>query len=502
MLPFYQNLPFFSIAACILVGIATSLCHNGKKAFRLQMILLTAVGLASLYTLVNVTLAGESFEYQLGIVGHPWGNELRCGPLEASLALVFTVVMALCVLGGLEDIFHDIHPSKQPLYFVMGDLLLASLLALTYTNDLFTAYVFIEINTISACALVMAKDNGATIAATMRYLMMSLLGSGLFLFGLSLLYWITGHLLIPSTHDAIQVLYQAGEYALPLTIILGMMIVGLSVKSALYPFHTWLPDAHGSATTASSAILSGLVLKGYIVLMIKLIYQVFTPELFRGLHLNNVLLVLGALAMVMGSVNALKESHIKRMIAYSSVAQIGYIYLGIGLGTSAAVVAAVYQILVHAFTKPLLFCCAGEMANASYHHKHMYYLRGAAHRSPLAGLGFTLGGLSMVGLPLLGGFAVKFYLADSALAGSWQMIVALGALAASSVLNALYYLPIIVNIWSAKLHGDPDPLPGLRKKPVKPSFAVSAVCLAIGAVVLGVFLQPVADFLAMGLSLM
>lgn len=502
MAPFYQNLPFFSIVACMLTGIFTSLIHDGRKAFAVHCTLLGVVAAAQAFVLSKVLPAGLAFDYQVGIVGHPWGNELRVGPLEAALSLAFTVVMLLCVLGGWEDLQHDIHPDKLHLYFVMCDLMLSSLMALVYTNDLFTAYVFIEINTIASCALVMAKDNGLTIAATMRYMVMSLLASGLFLFGLSLLYWITGQLLIPSVRDAIQVLYATGEYAVPLTIILGMMFIGLSVKSALYPFHTWLPDAHGSATTSSSAILSGLVLKGYIVLILKLICQVLTPEVFRGLHLNNVFLMLGVLAMIMGSLNAIMESHVKRMIAYSSVAQVGYIFLGIGLGTPAAFVAAVYQILVHAFTKPLLFCCAGELASANWHHKHLYYLRGAGHNAPLAGFGFTLGGLSMVGVPLLGGFAVKFFLADAALAGSWQLIVALGALAASSVLNALYYLPVIINIWSKDLHGDPDPLPGLRRKPVQPAFVLSTAGLGTMAVALGVWVGPVANALALGVSLL
>lgn len=502
MLPFYMNIPQFTIIGCMLMGIFTALCKKGKTAFVLNQLMLAATGAASLYLLVCVTRAGAAFDYQMGIVGHPFGNELRCGPLEAALALAFTIVMACCILGGKEDLFHDMHPEKLPLYFVMTDMLLASLLAMIYTNDMFTAYVFIEINTMASCALVMAKDGGATISATMRYLVMSLLGSGLFLFGLSLLYWITGHLLIPNVGEAVQNLYATGEFALPLTIILGMMTVGLCVKSALYPFHTWLPDAHGSATTGSSAILSGLVLKGYIILVIKLVMQVVTPEIFCALHLDSVLLIFGAMAMIMGSVNAVQETHIKRMIAYSSVAQIGYIYLGIGLGVKAALVAAIYQILVHAFTKPLLFCCSGELADASYHHKHMYYLRGAGHRAPLAGLCFTLGGLSMVGIPLLGGFAVKFYLAEAAVMGGWKMIVALGALAASSVLNALYYLPVIITIWSKDLHGDPEPLPGLMKKPLHLSFAISSVCLAAGAIALGVLLQPVAEFIAAGLSLM
>ena len=502
MAPFYQNLPFFSIVACMLTGIFTSLVHDGKRAFHIHCTLLCIVAAAQSYVLSQVLRSKLSFDYQVGIIGHPWGNELRVGPLEATLALTFTLVMLLCVLGGWEDLQHDVHPDKLSLYFVMCDLMLASLMALVYTNDLFTAYVFIEINTIASCALVMAKDNGLTIAATMRYMVMSLLASGLFLFGLSLLYWITGQLLIPNIREAIGTLYATGAYAIPLTLILGMMMMGLSVKSALYPFHTWLPDAHGSATTASSAILSGLVLKGYIVLIIKIIYQVVTPEIFNALHLNTVFLVLGVLAMIMGSLNAIMETHVKRMIAYSSVAQIGYIFLGLGLGTTGALLAAVYQILVHAFTKPLLFCCAGELASANWHHKHLYYLRGAAHNAPLAGVGFTLGGLSMVGVPLLGGFAVKFFLADAALAGSWQLVAALGALAASSVLNAVYYIPVIVNIWSKDLHGDPDPLPGLRRKPVQPAFALSACALGTMAVALGVCVGPVTDVLALGIQLL
>lgn len=502
MLPFYQNIPFFTIVALMLTGIFTSLLKNGKIAFRLHMTVLCAIAAATAYLLVCVMRTGESFLYMVGIVGHPWGNELRCGTLEAGLALAFILVMILCVLGGLEDIQREIFPDKQPLYFVMCNLVLASLLAMIYTNDLFTAYVFIEINSISACAMVMAKDNGFTITATIRYLIMSLLGGSLFLFGLSMLYWLTGHLLIPDIHNAVVVLFETGRYHLPLTVVLGILIVGLCVKCALYPFHTWFPDAYSSATTTSSSVLSGLVLKGYVVLAVKLIYQVCSPEIFRALHLNTVMMVLGAITMIVGSVDALQETHIKRIIAYSSVAQSGYIFLGIGLGTVPAMMGALYQVLVHAVVKPLLFCCAGEMASASYSHRHMYYLRGAAHRTYLAGLGFTLGGLSMIGLPLMGGFAVKFYLAEASLAGQWQLIVALAALAASSVLNALYYVPMIVNIWSKGDRHDPDPLPGLRPKPVQAPFAVAVIGLSIGTIALGVFLQPMADFLTGGLTLL
>ena len=134
------------------------------------------------------------------------------------------------------------------------------MLALIYTNDLFTAYVFVEINTIAACAIVAAKDCGETVRAALRYLVMSLVGSGLVLISISLLYDLTGHLLMPDLHAAVAKLTAAGLHTRSLTVSLTLMTIGLAIKSALYPFGSWLPDAHGSATNASSAVLSSLVL--------------------------------------------------------------------------------------------------------------------------------------------------------------------------------------------------------------------------------------------------
>ena len=212
------------------------------------------------------------------MMGHypaPWGNEIRAGVLEALMALCFSVVMIFSLLGGMKHIFHDVEEAKLNLYFIMMDLLMSSLLALIYTNDLFTAYVFIEINTISACAIVMIKNTGRTIVAATRYLIMSLLGSGLFLIGITLIYDLTGHLLMSNIKESMAALHASGAYILPITVTIGLISTGMAIKSALFPFHSWLPDAHGSAVTSSSAILSGLVLKGYIILLIKIFYRVF-----------------------------------------------------------------------------------------------------------------------------------------------------------------------------------------------------------------------------------
>ena len=153
----------------------------GKAACTFNLAAVIFTGAINAALLVNLVSNDASFTYMMGHFPAPFGNELKAGPYEALIATVFCFVMALSIIGGLRNVFEDVKPKKQYLYFIMLDLLLCSLLALTYTNDMFTAYVFIEINTIASCAIVMAKDSGKTIVATTRYMIMSAIGSGLFL---------------------------------------------------------------------------------------------------------------------------------------------------------------------------------------------------------------------------------------------------------------------------------------------------------------------------------
>ena len=504
---FYENFPFFCVFLGLLSGVLTTLIRDGRKARAVTLSMLALCTVLNAVVFVETSLRGESFTYAMGAFPAPWGNELRSSPIESLLATVFCLVMGLSLLGGGRDLEADILPEKQNLYYIMMDLLAASLFALCYTNDMFTGYVFIEINTIAACSIVMARDSGQTIVATIRYLVMSLVGSGVFLFGVSMLYTITGHLLMPNLFEAVTGLFANNGFHYPLAVLAGMMCVGLTVKSALFPFHTWLPTAHGNATTASSAVLSGVVLKGYIILLIKIMCRVFTPEEIGSLGVGSVLFVLGACAMVYGSVWAVREPHAKRMIAYSSVAQVGYIYLGLGLCTTAGIAAAIFQIIAHAFTKPLLFVSTGGLIDASGHQKKLYYLRGAGRRCPAAGVGFTVGGLSMVGLPLLAGFVTKLVLGRAALAEGvpqWQMVAGLAAIAISSLLNAWYYLPAILQIWKeekepAGPHGEVYAhgcyAPGL-------SFYAAVIGMSAVVILLGCLARPLCDLITRSVALL
>ena len=443
---FAYNIPFISIFSLMIAAIITPLLPNKNRLpEKLSCYVIGFVALLSAYLLYSLTAdnASLTFNFPMGHFPAPWGNELRAGPLEAVLALVFCVAMLLSLTGNFSSTAEDIAPARRQIFCVLVNLLTASLLALTYTNDLFTAYVFIEINTIAACAIVAVKESAETARAALRYLVMSLVGSGLVMIAICLLYDLTGHLLMQNMHAAIEVLVATKSYLMPLTVSLALITAGLAIKSALYPFASWLPDAHGSSTNASSAILSGLVLKGHIFTIIKIFYRVFGLNVIHFLRMDTAIFILGLLAMIMGSVHALRQTNVKKMIAWSSVAQVGYIFLGVGLNTVAGIAAACLHIIVHACVKPMLFTAAGGLSNAAEHKKGLHALMGTFYQNRWAGLGLIAGACSMMGIPAFAGFASKLSLTLASF-DSPVIIWALAALATSSVLNALYYVPAVI----------------------------------------------------------
>lgn len=498
---FVQNFPFISIILSLFSGPLSSIL-DGKKAKRLNIAVITIIGAMSVAVLCFVLHTGEPYVYRMGHFPAPWGNEIRVGVLEGVMAVAFCLIMLLSMLGGIREREEEIEPSKQNLYYIMVNLLLSSLLALIYTNDLFTAYVFVEINTISACGLIMIRQNGRTIVAATRYMIMSLLGSGMLLLGICFLYGLTGQLLMSSIQEAVAVLSETGQYHIPLLVSLGMMSVGLAIKSALYPFHGWLPDAYGYSTVSSAAILSSLVSKGYIFLLVKIFYRVIGFDIVRDSKVINVLFVFGIAGMIMGSLDAIQARDIRRMIAYSSVAQIGYIYMGFGLGTTEGVIASIFHILSHAATKSLLFLSASGITDVSGKHKDFFELTGAGYRNKAAGAAFTVGSLSMVGFPMFSGFISKILFAQAAVGHTYKMLPTLIALAASTVLNTVYFLKTVIRIYT--------PLPEkeleekkyvtitMRQQPVK---SAALICFMALNLMLGLFSQPIVTLIENGLKM-
>lgn len=492
---FIQNFPFISIIVSLFSGAISSVL-NGRAARVLNRIVIIVVAVLSAVTLFYTWRTGTSYVFWMGHFPAPFGNEIRVGVLEAGMALFFCLVMLLSLWGGREHLEEEIEGSKQNYYYILTNLLLCSLLALLYTNDLFTAYVFVEINTISACGLIMIRQNGRTIEAAVRYMIMSLLGSGMLLMGLCMLYDLTGHLLMSNIQEAVAILHASGDYKIPLTVTIGLMTVGLAIKSALFPFHTWVPDAYGYSTASSAAILSSLVSKGYIFLLIKIIYRVIGFETFHDTKIVNVLFIFGLAGMIFGSLSAIKEDDIRRMIAFSSVAQIGYIYMGIGMGTQAGMVAAIFHIFSHAATKALLFIAGVGLTDASGDNVQFIHLTGVAYRNKVAGVAFAAGSLSMVGMPLFSGFISKLLFAQAAVQNQGKLLPALIVLALSTILNAIYFMKTVIRIYTP-VKSDFEG----RSIKTQVLFTVSSVLLVALNLYLGCMSQFLVDLIEKGLGM-
>ena len=492
---FICNFPAFSIVLSIMAAIISS-ALKGKWAKWLNLVVLFIVMGLSVCVLGYTIGNGDFFVYTMGKFPAPWGNEIRAGVLEGLMATFFCIIMILSLLGGRKHFYEDVEESRHNLYFIMTNLLLSSLLAMVYTNDLFTAYVFVEINTIAACGLIMVIQNGRTIEAAIRYMIMSLLGSGLFLIGICILYDLTGHLLMSNIQESVTALVANGEYQIPLVMAIALLCVGLAIKSALYPFHSWLPDAYGYSTISSAAMLSSLVSKGYIFLVIKIIYRVIGFDVFVDSKIINILFVFGILGMIVGSLDAIRENDIMRMIAFSSVAQIGYIYMGFGLGSEAGMVASVFHIFSHAATKALLFISAMGLRDASGGSKAFIDLTGAGRRNVIAGIGFTIGGLSMVGIPTFSGFVSKLLFSQAAILADSKMLITLIALAISTILNAIYFMKTVIRIYSPVENEQPISL-----KIKNPVYVVSIVFFVILNVVLGMWSTTIVSLIESGLGM-
>ena len=497
---FVQNFPFISIILSLFSGPLSSIL-NGKWAKRVNLAVITVVGFMSAAVLVYVLKAGAPYVYMMGHFPAPWGNEIRVGVLEAFMALFFCIIMLLSMIGGSLEREREIQKSKENLYYIMVNLLLCSLLALVYTNDLFTAYVFVEINTISACGLIMIRRTGRTFEAAARYMIMSLLGSGLLLLGICFLYDLTGHLLMSNIKEQIALLASSGSYHIPLMVALGLISVGLAIKSGLYPFHAWLPNAYGYSTLSSAAILSSLVSKGYVFLLIKIFYRVIGFEIVRDSKVIHVLFVLGILGMIIGSVSAIRENDIRRMIAFSSVAQIGYIYMGFGLGTEEGVIASIYHVVSHSATKSLLFVAASGLTDASGESRRFLDLTGAGFRNRLAGVAFTVGSLSMVGMPIFSGFISKLLFSQAAFGHNYKMLPTLIALAISTILNAVYFMKTVIRIYMPSTE-DAQTVEGREISPKEqPAKSVAMAFFILLNLFLGLSSEPIIRLIQSGLEM-
>ncbi|MBQ7485886.1 MAG: sodium:proton antiporter, partial [Clostridia bacterium] len=231
MMTLIRNFPAFSILLTLICAVITSVLRRRSASVLTLLMILVNLTLNSL-TMLDVLRTGDSYVYYMGHFPAPWGNEIRAGIFETVTMTVLLLVILLSFIGGYRRSTEQVEPSKYNLFCVMIDLSMLALLALVYTNDIFTAYVFIEISTLSAAGLIMSRQTGRSLVAGARYMIMNLMGSSLFLLGIVILYSITGHLLMTPIHEAVAALAENGEYRIPLDVVVALISVGLGMKSA------------------------------------------------------------------------------------------------------------------------------------------------------------------------------------------------------------------------------------------------------------------------------
>ena len=426
----------FLLVLAIVLPVAGTLLSLafGRYAERIAFIVMPAGLALAVAILVSVWRTHNALQYFVGNWHPPLGVSFRADGISA--AMILTAALLICGIGLFaREQFpcSDQAETRAPLVF--WTLLLAvwgALNAVFIGGDLFNLYVALELLTFSAVPLVSLDGRAETLAAALRYLLFALFGSILYLLSAVLLYGAYGTLDL--------VLLSGRIHAEPVAwAATSLMTAGLLAKAALYPFHLWLPPAHAGAPAPASAILSGLVVKAPFFLVVRLWFDVMPrlPEHAAAQFLG----ILGAAAIILGSVVALRQARLKLLIAYSTVAQIGYLFLMFPLAinpeaghpwSTAAWTGGILQAISHAFAKAAMFLAAGLIAEALGHDR-IAGLTGIGRALPVTVFAFGLGGLSLMGLPPSGGFVAKAMLLTAAVSAGqwwWAVVILAGGLLA------------------------------------------------------------------------
>ncbi|WP_369408815.1 complex I subunit 5 family protein [endosymbiont of Lamellibrachia barhami] len=429
--------------------------------------------LLGLVTAIGVVTCVAGLGWQVVVLGAQryavggWGAPLGIDLYADGLSLLMLMVTAGVGLG--ISVYSTGYFERKPsaLFWPLWLFLWAALNALFLSADIFNLYVTLELLGLAAVALVALAGGADALTSAMRYLLVSLLGSLFYLLGVALLYHSFGSV-------DIAILAQRMEPSPPVWAAVGLMSAGLLLKTALFPLHFWLPPAHASAPAPVSALLSALVVKASFYILLRLWLEVFP---LGSAALGQLLGLLGAAAVLWGGIQALRQTRLKLLIAYSTVAQLGYFFLAFPLGTATAWKGTLYLLLSHALAKAAMFMAAGNIMRFGGHDR-IADLDRVAHRLPLTVTAFALAGISIIGLPPSGGFIGKWLLLDASLrAGQWWWVVILilgGLLAAAYVFKVIGYAFTQAGV----LHET-------RTVPIIMEWV--ALALALGAILLGLF---------------
>jgi len=426
---------------------AAPTCLIFRKQYFLWLFALITSGLAfiiSIMLLQQVTFSGVII-YELGGWDAPWGIEYRIDQLNAYILLIITAISTIVLIAARTSLHKERTKERHSHFYVVYLLCLAGLLGIVTTADVFNLFVFLEISALSSYILIAMGNDRRALWASYQYLIMGTIGATFILIGIGLMYMMTGTL---NMYDLAQRLPEVSHSRTVFTAF-AFFIVGVCLKLALFPLHLWLPNAYAYAPSVVTAFLAATSTKVAIYVLIRFIFSVFGVEYsLSHLPLQYILLVLSLAGIFIASITAIYPLNVKRVFAYSSVAQIGYMILGISMGSATGLMATLLHLFNHALMKSALF-----LALAAVMYRigtvRINHFDGLGTRMPWTMAAIVIGGLSLVGIPLTVGFISKWYLVLAALEQGWwsvAVLILIGSLITLvyvwRVIEAAYFKPV------------------------------------------------------------
>ncbi|MFQ5996406.1 MAG: monovalent cation/H+ antiporter subunit D family protein [Dehalococcoidales bacterium] len=419
-------------------------------------------------------LAEGKLRHFLGGWPPPFGIEYVLDHLSAFIALIIVFVGFIAVIYPPEAGLYHTPRKGVPVYGLIL-LLFAGLVGVVVTGDLFNLFVFLEIYSIASYALITLGGDRAVVAS-FRYLVLGTIAGSFYLLGVGFIYFSTGTLNMADAAQRLPPLYGSPT----IMAAVALIVIGMSIKMALFPLHVWLPDAHSYASPVIAAVLAGIQIEVAAYVIVRMMLTVFQPQYFiEVLPVTTVIGWIAAAGIIFGSVMAIAQRDFKRMLAYSTVAQVAYIGLGIGLANPLGLIGGLLHILNHAFMKSCLFLVAGGIRYQTGLHAIPQFA-GLGRKMPLMMAAFTAAALSMVGIPPTCGFFSKWYLVLGSIdANNWVFVA---VILASSLLTAVYFFRMIEKLYAVPSSGDPA-----VEQATEPSarILVPILILATGVIVLG-----------------
>ncbi len=435
---------------------------------------------------LQYALAEKAWHYHFGGWAPPWGIEYVIDPLSGGLATLVSFI-ALMVLIYAGPYLHGKIAKEKGYFHTLYLLCVAGLLGMTVTGDVFNLYVFLEITSLAAYALIASGGSKATVAA-FRYLIIGTAAACLYLLGIGYLYALTGSLNMAD----LTILLSVPELSTALIVAVALIIIGLGIKMALFPLHGWLPDAYASAPAPVTAFIAAVMAKVSAYAIYRILFFVFKAAGPAAIALN-IVGWMAAAGILFGSIMAIAQRDLWRMLAYSSVAQMCYIALGLAIANTMGLYGVLLHILNHAITKGCLFLIAGGIAWKTGIRDITQFAK-MCRRMPWTMAIFIIASMSMIGLPPTVGFFSKLYLVLGSIeAGAWGFVA---VLVASSLLTAIYFFRVIEYAYLREPAADEGDKPLknktiISKSEMSPVMLAPIILLGIGILTLGLLSEKI-----------